>query len=149
MPGPDSIREQIRIEESAKKKLEIEKETSEKKRKQGEEVLNDLGKEKQRVTSGLESFESGILKSIYGTPPGFEKYYKKKITDAINSSGIRQANDNFTNVANNVKKSVLNLDDVIAGFARSISQKNSLIHDLKKLLQAAVDALKSFIPGGN
>lgn len=149
MPGPDSIREQIRREELAKKKLESEKETSEKKRKRGEEVLSDLEKEKQRVTSGLASFERGVVKSVYGTPPGFEKYYKKKIANAINGSGIRQINDNFTNVASSVKKSVLNLDDVIAGFARSISQKNTLIRDLKKMLQAAVDALKSIIPGGN
>lgn len=143
-----NIREQIRIVQEAISQLNDEKSQREDERAKSEGTLEEFSSLLRRLVTGVAEYEGKIKENTANMPGCFGEYYRERIMQSIKEGGVHDFEGEANEFISRLKLKILDLDDIIADCARKIAEKNSILRDLKKMLDSALEVLEDVASGG-
>lgn len=143
--GVEEIREKLRQVKAAIQRMNEEKKQAEKKRKNGENCLENFFALKRKLEEGLSEFEGKLSERTGDIPGEFGTYYRDSIQEQIAGGKIRDLLPEVEGAVADLKTKILDLDDKIADLVSEISEKTSLFKQLKAKLEAMGEAVEEFI----
>lgn len=143
------LKEQLSNAQKKLKKLKSQKKNTEKQKKDGEHTMENFRTLRKKLNTAVSDFEENVAVRTKSIPGNFGQYYRDQIDNGVKKSKIKDLDQQASGILSSFTSKLLDLDDMIADFARRISDENSLIQGIKDKLRDLGEFIDDLIPGGD